>query len=143
MNKIVAIREIEFEIGQGNLSDFNGWEIQTADNCTYRFGIDNDQQCCEVWDYMVANDIDPCHFVGATLTGIAVTNTARDKTVYREKLSTIESEKWKDSMFLDIETDKGVLQFAVYNAHNGYYGHYVVFQINRGAGYETYGRMEL
>lgn len=26
-------------------------------------------------------------------------------------------------MFVNIETSKGTLQFALYNAHNGYYGH--------------------
>jgi hypothetical protein len=28
-----------------------------------------------------------------------------------------------EAMFVDIETDRGVLQFVAYNAHNGYYGH--------------------
>jgi len=33
-----------------------------------------------------------------------------------------------DAVFLNIRTNRGNLQFAVYNAHNGYYGHsaYVV-----------------
>ena len=26
-------------------------------------------------------------------------------------------------MFVDIVTDRGVLQFVAYNIHNGYYGH--------------------
>lgn len=30
-------------------------------------------------------------------------------------------------MFVDIKTDKGVFQLTVYNSHNGYYGHSVVF----------------
>ena len=26
-------------------------------------------------------------------------------------------------MFVNVETDKGLLQFVAYNEHNGYYGH--------------------
>ncbi len=29
----------------------------------------------------------------------------------------------QEAMFLTIKTSKGIFQFAVYNSHNGYYGH--------------------
>ena len=34
-------------------------------------------------------------------------------------------------IFLNIETSSGTLQFVVYNAHNGYYGHSAKVIINK------------
>jgi hypothetical protein len=28
-----------------------------------------------------------------------------------------------NAMFVNVETDRGTLQFVLYNSHNGYYGH--------------------
>ena len=33
-------------------------------------------------------------------------------------------------MFLTFKTSNGTLQFAVYNDHNGYYGHQALIRIN-------------
>lgn len=36
----------------------------------------------------------------------------------------------QDCIFVDIKTDCGTLQLAVYNSHNGYYGHEVLIREN-------------
>ena len=43
----------------------------------------------------------------------------------------------EEVMFINIETSKGTLQFAVYNCHNGYYGH-AVKVISEQLNVETY-----
>ena len=36
---------------------------------------------------------------------------------------------FEDCVFLVLQTSKGELDFAVYNCHNGYYGHEVVVRV--------------
>lgn len=51
-----------------------------------------------------------------------------------------EGNKWgclSNISFINFETGKGVLQFVVYNMHNGYYGHDVSISINRQIVYKT------
>ena len=52
--------------------------------------------------------------VCAEIRGVTVTDTA----LHTRDLSLDEG----DTMFVNIETDRGVLQFVAYNSHNGYYG---------------------
>lgn len=79
-------------------------------------GIDNDQQCCEWWGYFMSED-DLDTFVGAKLLRVEVVDTCLRK----EKLVDVYD---GGTMFVDLVTDRGVLQFVAYNDHNGYYGHY-------------------
>ena len=95
----------------------------------------NEQSCCEVWGYFFCND-DLDEFVGAELHSITLTDTARNTETFwerapgaydyrdnieiRREFGTNPSEKL---MFVNLETDRGTLQFVAYNAHNGYYGH--------------------
>jgi hypothetical protein len=77
--------------------------------------ISNNANCCEKWGYLTSVD-DPTEFVGAALVGVTITDTAL-KTYDHEELDA------GDIMFVNIETDRGTFQIALYNAHNGFYGH--------------------
>jgi hypothetical protein len=79
--------------------------------------ISNVQFCCEQWGYFWCND-DPTSFIGAEILSIDVVNTELDKK--KLPLDTFDE---GDVMFVNFETDRGTLQFAAYNHHNGYYGH--------------------
>jgi hypothetical protein len=93
--------------------------------------IDADSSCCEQWGYFLTED-DTSKFIGAELRGVSVTDTNRSKKRI-ERISYNERYDFDDPnivdldsgdvLFVDIETDRGVLQFVAYNAHNGYYGH--------------------
>lgn len=104
----------------------SGFEIQTTKQ-TITLAIDSYQSCCESWGYFLTED-DPERFLGAHLLGVQITDTNRSGRAFYNG--------WRDDdnpddvsldegdvMFVDIETDVGVLQFVAYNAHNGYYGH--------------------
>lgn len=87
------------------------------------FGIDNISGCCESWGHIASND-NLAEFVGAELLGVTETDTA---LVTHEVLKDLYS---GGSVFITLQTSRGPLQFAVYNAHNGYYGHSVRLQCN-------------
>lgn len=73
---------------------------------------DDGQSCCES-RYMRTDDSLKDLF-GLTLTGIE-TNTARSGNVEDDY-------EHHEVVFLDIKTDKNVVQFSFHNVHNGYYG---------------------
>ena len=79
--------------------------------------ISNDQQCCENVGSIILND-NPQEFIGAKFLGLS-----------RVLAGDLKSSKYtsteKTTVFLNVATDKGDLQFAVYNDHDGYYGHLV------------------
>ena len=101
---------------------WDGYKIKT-ENHEFNLLIDNGQSCCESWGYFFLND-DEQDFVGAELLEVNLTDTALnkqkvDESGYYEYAGGIQ--------FVDFVTNKGVLQIAVYNAHNGYYGHPIIF----------------
>lgn len=101
---------------------YDGYKI-TTENHEFYILIDNGQSCCESWGYFYLND-DEQMFVGATLREVNLTDTALNKKKVEE------SDYYDDAggiQFVDFVTSKGTLQFAVYNAHNGYYGHAIIF----------------
>lgn len=103
-------------------SSYDGYRIKT-DKHEFNILIDNGQCCCESWGYFYLND-DEQEFVGSELLEVNLT----DKALNKQKVE--ESDYYDDCggiQFVDFVTDKGVLQFAVYNAHNGYYGHPIIF----------------
>lgn len=102
-------------------SNMDGYKIET-ENHTYYVLIDNGQSCCENWGYFSSED-DLSLFIGNDLIEVRLTDTALnqivvDKSGYYEDAGGIQ--------FVDFVTDKGVFQLAVYNAHNGYYGHGII-----------------
>ena len=68
-------------------------------------------------------------YIGANLLGIELTDTALNEAKMEEvdlisREGTAKQGWYEGSiMFVDLKTDKGVLQFVAYNVHNGYYGH--------------------
>jgi hypothetical protein len=103
-----------------------GFRIATTEQ-TITLAIDNDSSCCEDWGYFLTED-DPTKFIGAELRGVAITDTNRSGrkfcTGWRDGCGEDDVHLDQgDVMFVDIQTDRGVLQFVAYNAHNGYYGH--------------------
>ena len=96
---------------------YDGYCIETDSRQLY-FVIDNVQSCCEKWGYLSSED-DFGSFIGSELKNVYVTDT---------KLETIVPKMEEDldagsAMFINVETTKGLLQFAAYNEHNRYYGH--------------------
>ena len=109
----------------GAYSEYDGYEISTDENQYYVL-INNGQSCCENWGYLSSDDnLD--YFVGAELIEVKLTDVALNQKVVEE------SNYYDDGggiQFVDFVTDKGVLQLAVYNAHNGYYGHSILIAKN-------------
>lgn len=89
--------------------------IVTTTEQTISVLIANEANCCEKWGYLTSVD-DPSEFVGAALVGVTITDIAL-KTYDHEDLDE------GNIMFVNIETDRGTFQIALYNAHNGFYGH--------------------
>jgi hypothetical protein len=125
MEKISYVQEIhDFKPKADGWYSCDGFEIVT-DKQTIRFGISNGQSCCEDWGYLTTNDnLDD--FIGAEIREITKTDTALDtkKIADRFEYGFYEG----GIIFINIETDKGTLQLAAYNSHNGYYGHSVYME---------------
>lgn len=125
MERIRAIEEVQdVSLPGETYSNFDGYRI-TTDNQKITLAISNGQSCCEDWGYFMSED-DPQKFVGAEFLGVRVTDTnltgrevGPDAAYEGNNINTYDG----DVMFVNIQTDRGVLQFVAYNAHNGYYGH--------------------
>ena len=85
--------------------------------------IDDESSCCESWGYFWMND-DANYFIGSELRQIDIVDTKLNKEKFDKEVGEYGVEGGDDSiMFVNLETDKGTLQFTAYNSHNGYYGH--------------------
>lgn len=120
------IEAIEEWSGQAKYHAEAGFQIKTNQQVV-TLAIDDESSCCESWGYFLTEQ-DATKFVGAELRGIQITDTNRSGrkfvTDYTSKYSENDIHLDEgDVMFVDIETDRGVLQFVAYNSHNGYYGH--------------------
>lgn len=104
-----------------------GFEIVT-DKQAIVLAIDDESCCCESWGYFLTED-DTAKFIGAELRGVAITDTNRSNKIFSTNWDEFDNgadviyTDAGDTMFVDIKTDRGTLQFVAYNAHNGYYGH--------------------
>ena len=123
----MAIRETTF--GKNPHFGHSGYLIIT-DKQEIELSISNMQDCCENWGYFMSEDnIDD--YIGANLIGIELTDTLLNeasmvKEGFTERQGGKDMFRWiyeGGIMFVDIKTDRGVLQFVAYNEHNGYYGH--------------------
>ena len=102
----------------GGYEEMDGYKVET-DSHTFRVLIDNGQSCCESWGYLSSED-DLNRFIGSTLLEVNLT----DKALNVRRVE--ESDYYEDEggiQFVDFVTDQGTFQLAVYNGHNGYYGH--------------------
>jgi tRNA(Ile2) C34 agmatinyltransferase TiaS len=114
--KILSIKEVDdVKYNEDSWSGFDGYEVQT-DKTNIKVLISNGQSCCENWGYLTTND-DLQEFIEANINKIDVVDTAL------KKMDALEYMDEGSIMFVNFETDKGTLQLAAYNSHNGYYGH--------------------
>ena len=133
--KILEIREVEeydYEDNQNELLSgiYDGYIIKTDRQEiflfieSYNFG-----GCCETFGYITSED-NIQDLVGTTLHGISTTDTA-----YKTKKGLEEIIKGhaghsgvENTIFINLDTRKGDLQFVAYNIHNGCYGHDVLIR---------------
>lgn len=111
----------------------DGYLVKTNDHAI-RVLIDNGQSCCENWGYFSSDD-DLSTFVGSELNDIELTDTAlkteslpEDVRGYRDKEQIDVDEG--GIQFVTFQTSSGSFQLAVYNAHNGYYGHGILVAVD-------------
>lgn len=123
--KILNILEVQEGTGDGYAVVTNKQVIKLL--------IDNQQNCCEQWGYFMSED-NLEDFIGAKIYDVTVTDIALNT----KKINECIPYGIQDGgvMFINIITDKGVLQFVAYNAHNGYYGH-DVYVFSEQLRYET------
>lgn len=117
------MKEIIESIKEGTWDDdeypsFEGLIVKTNLQ-DIKIGISSGQSCCEDFGGILTND-DPNYFLGSEILGIKLTDTALKTTNANNIPYDFEC---GGIQFVDIETDRGSLQYAVYNSHNGYYGH--------------------
>lgn len=100
---------------------YDGYQIKTDDKDIFLL-ISNGQGCCESWGYLSSLD-KLSDFNGANILDISYTDLnlkSGDIIIDGIRSNNIDINACQ---FLNINTDKGLLQFVVYNEHNGYYGH--------------------
>lgn len=117
--EIVEIHDLEDKEGWTQRA---GYEVVTTQQ-RIRLLIDNSGQCCENWGWFWCND-NPQDFIGAQLRSIGLTDAALNEAHLKAN-SLDPSDKYFEGgiMFVNLETDRGTLQFVAYNQHNGYYAH--------------------
>lgn len=122
-----------------NINNYTGFLIITNKQCIYIL-IEGYQKCCENWGYeacknsgIIETQDDLKDFIGSEVLSIERITTENHKSIQiydklEEKLKN-DCFYYPDTEFVSIKTSNGILQFAVYNSHNGYYGHniYIVF----------------
>lgn len=103
-------------------SSYDGYKVKTSEH-EYLILIDNAQNCCESWGYFASED-DFDSFIGKNLNSIELTDLALNNKKVEESGY---YDDYGGIQFVNFKFNDGsVLQFAVYNAHNGYYGHPII-----------------
>lgn len=120
MNKILSIKEVtNYELKKGRTYD--GYEVITEQE-KYLILISNMQNCCEDWGYTITND-NINDFIGSELIDVTFTDTSSNTLNIKKVSDYGYVHDVVGVQFVNFTTSNGMLQFAVYNAHNGYYGH--------------------
>ena len=125
MNEIIkAIREVSNykpeDCKWSAYGRYDGFAIETDKQTIYLL-IENGQSCCENWGYLLSHD-NFDEFIGAQLLGLREVSEAEIGVSLPADTSCHGSPA---TVFVNVETSKGTLQFVAYNDHNGYYGHEV------------------
>lgn len=138
--KIINIQNVDEK-------EYSGYKIVT-DKFKIIFAIDNYQQCCETWGYFETkenlNDL-----IGQELLSIATTDPDYSTTdikyidISDEEIDSLFKKYNTDidylndyyhtveCCFVNLQTNLEFVQLAVYNEHNGYYGHDIYFKIEK------------
>jgi hypothetical protein len=123
INSIKEVENVEYDRGAWN-DHYDGFEIITNKH-SYKVLIDNGQSCCENWGYAISED-DPENFIGAKLLAINITDTQLNTFAIDALPDTNKSYYEGDIQFVSFSTNMGIFQIALYNEHNGYYGHEIL-----------------
>lgn len=75
---------------------------------------------------LLQSEDDLTAYIGAELREVHLTDTALNKAAV-EKSDYYDGDDGGGIQFVDFVTDRGTFQLAVYNSHNGYYGHGILF----------------
>jgi len=123
-NKIIGINEV-FSIKLDNRSgNYDGYKISTEKGDILIL-ISSYQQCCEDWGYFESED-NLSKYIGSDFISLSII----DETNSKKLLTNFENgDDLNQIMFVEIKTSIGDFQFAVYNFHNGYYGHDVLIKM--------------
>lgn len=115
--KILSIKEDTIIANSdGYDSWYEGLIIET-DKGIIKLIITNGQCCCEHWGTLFFETPDDIsQFIGAEIIQIEDINIKREEFIDNETQ-------------LRITTDKGIIQYAIYNEHDGYYGHGTILQV--------------
>ena len=128
METILKIKEIDnWKENKDDCQGFDGWKIKTNKQ-NIKLLISNEQCCCEGFGIISTED-NLKDFIGAELFGISTTDT----DLRTELIKNNEDLQYMDEgdfIFINFKTSKGDFQLAVYNSHNGYYGHTVLIKMN-------------
>ena len=102
---------------------FDGWIVKTSLH-EFFLGVSDYESCCESWG-TVSSDDDPKALIGQELIDIELTDTALEvgSIAIKEQIAGLDE---GGIQFMTLKTAVGDFQIAVYNAHNGYYGHEVM-----------------
>lgn len=120
--KILDIKEVF------NYKIIDGWNtydgfIVTLENKILKLLISNGQSCCEEFGHIQSED-NLLDFIGSDLIKYELLDDGYDP-IFIDKHS-VNGNYCFDCSMINLHTSKGLLQFAVYNAHNGYYGHEII-----------------
>lgn len=105
---------------------YEGLIIET-DKGMIKLAISDSQYCCEHFGalfFETPDDTD--QFIGARILSIEDISIKRDDYI-----------KEHQETQLRITTDKGVIQYAIYNSHNGYYAHSTLKQVFESIEYDS------
>ena len=104
----------------------DGYSVVTSSGQVVFVLVDDGSTCCESWG-AISSFEEPKEFMGAKLLKVEKVDIGLSKKM-------IDAAEWVDQgdiMFVNFETDRGLFQLAVYNAHNGYYGHVATLCVSR------------
>ena len=115
--EIISIKEDSIvDTANGYNQSYEGLIIET-DKGNIKLVITSGQNCCENWGNLFFETPDNISkFIGSTILEVQDIDIKRDADIDNETQ-------------LRITTDKGVIQYAIYNEHNGYYSHGIIKQV--------------
>jgi hypothetical protein len=123
--RIKSIYPVADILPPGQYGKFAGYEVLT-NRQRIRLLISDEASCCESWGYFLSEDdtksFEGAEFMGVRVVDVNLTSKTFDNDWRKAGPDNISLDDG-DTMFVNIQTDRGVLQFVAYNAHNGYYGH--------------------
>lgn len=125
MERILNIEEVKNVKLDGEYGSHDGYKI-TTDSQEVLILISNGQDCCEYWGYFSSED-DYREFINSDLMDVEIVDEDRCVQSIKNTLKDEHEYGFEEGgvMFVNLRTSMGPLQFAVYNGHNGYYGHSV------------------